>query len=401
MHVINVLQMFMILIKYLMITIITVTGFLIIAYVSFFFTGHVNIKAEPFFERTFSYTHIAIGILAFILMAIIVYRILNYIIYSPMSLYDAYKKKQLIKSEQTAVEYYAKYIGFGNDKLGYRAKDDYKALMSTLNERAMYWLLWFNISTELPNEYESSIFQNKSVYSVYVYKKVKYLIDNHNYIQAIDLLLSIQDFAKDFTWYYDNLIECYLNTKMIDKAYAIYEYRRKYIGADAKNEAKICLARANLNDQNQLQYVKKAYDLMKATQCKNELLAYVNVLMSMNEHEEIVHIIKEYVKKHTWTEELHDIIRQLQYAMQNYNAFLEIIECVYNKTESFQLFCAEMYIKMERYSDAIDILTIVLNTHINERAICMLIYIDEMGKSDKKHTELLKKIFKHDEVKNL
>lgn len=381
-----------------MITIVTIVGFLLIAYVSFFFTGHVLIKAEPFFERTFSYAHIAIGLLASILLIIILYKIVQYIIYSPISFYDAYKKKQLLKNEQLAVEYYAKYIGYGNEKMGYRAKDDYKALMNTLNERAMYWLLWFNLSNDLPNEYESSIFQNKSVYSVYVYKKVKYLIDNHNYIPAIDLLLSIQDYAKDFTWYYDNLIECYLSTKMIDKAYGIYESRRKQIGPDIKNESRIYLARAKLNDQNQLQYAKKAYELMKNTQSKNEMLLYINLLMNINEYAEIIHIIQEYVKKHDWIEELNEIVKKLRYAMNNNSAFVEIIESVHVKTELFQLFCAETYIHMEKYHDATDILKAILHNNVNERALCMLMYIDAMNKTDNDNIMLLQKIFKHDVV---
>ncbi len=379
-----------------MITLVAVVGFLLIAYVSFFFTGQIYIKAEPFIEKTFSYTHVCIGILALLLAVIILYKIIQYIIYSPFSIYDTYKKNQIIKNEQAAVESYAKYINFGNESKGYRAKDDYKALMSTLNDKSMYWLLWFDISKDLPNEYESSIFNNKPVYTVYVYKKVKYLLERYNYTQAIDLLVSIQDFAKEFTWYYNNLIECYLNINSIDKAYAVYENRKKFIGVDVTLEVKIYIAKAKADKNHELQYLKKAYDLTKNTAATDVLLLYMYALLELKEYEEIANVLMFYVRTYDWIASFNDIAERIIFDMHTHaNVFQALISAVHTKTDIFKLFCAEMYIKLQRHQEAREILITLLNTTYNERVICLLMYIDALVKKEIHHLDLLRKILKN------
>lgn len=402
-----------------MLTFITILGFVSTMLSIFFVKGSMRIIAEPYFDRTLPYAYVVIIIFATLLVMILIYRLITHIIFSPMNFYDDYRKRQVIKHEKLCVLNYVKCMGLERAHGWFRAKDDYKSSLEALRNKPAYWLLWFAMKQEVPDEYEYYIHSNKELLFVAIFNKVNNLMETQGYRQALENLLIIQDFAVDFPWFYEKLITCHLQMHEIDKAFGAYDVRRRQIGPDHLLESKIYLVRAELEPEHKLQSLKKAYDLVKGSSLNQtgyiqQVVSYIKILIEIKDYKTALAVLKYEITRKGWsfgefTDEVTSLAKQIILGSTDQRAVLnELISAEKNFVETSQkvvgykddeyddlsltILTAEIYIRLDMYDKAKPILISVLDK-APYQALCMMVYIESKIHGYHENTVWLQRIF--------
>lgn len=409
-------------------TFTTILGFICTMVAIFALHGTIRIIAEPLLDVTLSYAYVVIIVFAVIFSCMLLYKLIASIIFSPMQLYDDYRKRQAVKHEKLCVLNYVKFIGL-QDTSGCsgctRVRNEYKESLEALYKKPVYWLLWFVMKQDVPEEYEYYIHTNKELLFAATYNKVNNLMKTQGYRQALESLLTIQDFAMDLPWFYEQLITCYLQMHDIEKAFGAYAQRKKQIGEECILESRIYLARAELDTEHRLQSLKKAYDLVKknpANTCLDQqvvaVLSYLRILSELKDYKVAMDVIKYEINKNGWnfggyTQAMIDVVKHILFDMSDKKTGLaeliaaeksfveikrkeDIKDDKYEEKEQysslFKLMTAEVYIKLEMYDKAKPILISLLN-ECKERALCMLVYIESKTHGHHENMIWLQRIF--------
>ncbi len=386
-----------------MITLLTITGFIITSLSIFFLKGNIYIKADPYFEITLPYVYLVITIFTSILTSILLYRIMRYIVQKPMNIYEDYKKNQLIKNEKNAMTTYIKWLKLQYDNKA-TSKDknyaitDYLDSAEVLVNNNLYWLLFCSMSAEVPARYKSVVQQDNELRLAYAYYQYNIVKNNEQTAETsqkiLSIMLSIKDLTKELSWYYHAVVYAYLQLHDFAKALSAYQDRVKYIGIDTIMEADLywCIAVNTADDK--LKNAKKAYDItlfmndeddnLRNTYNERAVKFYIEQLYANQEFKVAFDILKSFLNKADFIQSFSQISKQVIFSLNKPETALQELNRIMHgrANDAFHFFCSELYIKFEMYTNARELLIQLSNTSYNAKAACLLIYIDAKIRGD-------------------